>query len=74
MAETREQAEDALQHLHVEFERLTPVVDMETALDEGTPLIHPELGDNLCFTRSLNVGNVDEAFAQADAVVVEAST
>ena len=42
---------------------------METALDEGTPLIHPELGDNLCFTRSLNVGNVDEAFAQADAVV-----
>jgi len=69
VAETREQAEDALQHLHVEFERLTPVVDMETALDEGTPLIHPELGDNLCFTRSLNVGDVDEAFAQADAVV-----
>ncbi|MCE2879995.1 MAG: xanthine dehydrogenase family protein molybdopterin-binding subunit [Comamonadaceae bacterium] len=69
VAETREQAEDALQLLHVEFEQLPPVVDMETALDAATPLIHPELGDNLCFTRSLDVGSVDEAFAKADAVV-----
>ena len=37
-----------------------------------TPLIHPELGDNLCFTRSLDVGNVDEVFASAD-VVAEAT-
>jgi carbon-monoxide dehydrogenase large subunit len=69
VAETREQAEDALQLVEVELEQLTPVVDIETALDAATPLIHPELGDNLCFTRSLNVGAVDEAFAQADAVV-----
>ncbi len=69
VAETREQAEDALPMLEVELEPLEPVVDMETALDPATPLIHPELGDNLCFTRSLNVGAVDEAFAQADAVV-----
>ncbi len=68
VAETREQAEDALQLLDVQFERLPPVVDMETALDAATPLIHPELGDNLCFTRSLNVGDVDAAFASADHV------
>jgi len=68
VALTREQAEDALQVLNVEFERLPPVVDMETALDPATPLIHPELGDNLCFKRSLDTGGVDEAFAQADAV------
>jgi carbon-monoxide dehydrogenase large subunit len=48
---------------------LTPVVDMETALDAATPVIHPELGDNLCFTRSLDTGGVDAAFAHADAVV-----
>ena len=48
------------------------VTDMETALDPATPLIHPELGDNLCFTRSLDTGGVDEAFARAD-VVVEAT-
>ena len=69
VAETREQAEDALQLVQVDLEELDPVVDMETALDPATPLIHPELGDNLCFTRSLDVGAVDEAFARADAVV-----
>jgi len=69
VAETREQAEDALQWIEVDFERLPPVVEIETALDPATPLIHPELGDNLCFTRSLDVGAVDQAFAEADEVV-----
>jgi carbon-monoxide dehydrogenase large subunit len=69
VAETREQAEDALQLIEVDLEPLPPVVDIETALDPATPLIHPELGDNLCFTRSLDVGQVDAAFAQADEVV-----
>lgn len=69
VAETREQAEDALQLVEVDFERLTPVVDMESALDPDMPIIHPELEDNLCFTRSLDTGAVDEAFARADAVV-----
>ncbi|MDE2604934.1 MAG: xanthine dehydrogenase family protein [Burkholderiales bacterium] len=69
VAETREQAEDALQKVEVDYEMLEPVVDMETALDAATPLIHPELGDNLCFARHLDTGGVDEAFARADAVV-----
>ena len=72
VAETRAQAEDALQHIDVEWEELPAVVSMETALDANTPVIHPELGDNLCFTRSLDVGNVDEVFATAD-VVAEAT-
>ena len=72
VADTRAQAEDALQYLQVEWEALTPVVNTETALDADTPLIHPELGDNLCFTRSLDTGGVDDAFAKAD--VVEEAT
>ena len=36
---------------------------METALDPATPVIHPELGDNLCFQRVNETGKVDEAFA-----------
>jgi len=68
VAETRAQAEDALAHLEVELEELPAVIDIETALDAATPLIHPALGDNLCFTRSLDVGGVDEAFARADVV------
>jgi carbon-monoxide dehydrogenase large subunit len=72
VAETRAQAEDALQFLEVEWEDLPVVADMQTALDPSTPLIHPELGDNRCFTRSLDTGGVDQAFASAD-VVAEAT-
>jgi aerobic carbon-monoxide dehydrogenase large subunit len=68
VAESRAQAEDALQHISVDWEELPAATDIETALDAGTPLIHPELGDNLCFTRSLDVGEVDRVFAEADAV------
>jgi len=69
VAESRVQAEDALQYLQVEWEPLPAVADMETALDPETPLIHPELGDNLCFQRNLDTGGVDAAFAAADHVL-----
>ena len=69
VAETRAQAEDALQYLEVTWEELEPIVDMETALDAQTPVMHPELGDNLCFTRSLDTGGVDAAYAAADHVL-----
>jgi carbon-monoxide dehydrogenase large subunit len=68
VAATRAEAEDAAEHLQVDYEELTPVADMETALDPQTPVIHPELGDNLAFERKLNAGDVDAAFAAADAV------
>ena len=72
VAETRVQAEDALQHLTVDWEDLPAATEMETALAPETPLIHPELGDNCCFHRELDTGGVDAAFARAD-VVAEAT-
>ena len=72
VANTRAQAEDALQQVQVEWQDLPAALDMNTALDADTPVIHPELGDNLCFTRSLDTGGVDAAFASA-AVVAEAT-
>ena len=71
VAETRAQAEDALQHLQVDWLDLPAVLDTETALHTSTPVIHPALGDNLCFERTLDTGGVDEAFASADAVFEE---
>ena len=68
VAETRAEAEDALAYIQVDWEELPAATDMLTALDPSTPLIHPELGDNLCFTRTLDVGQVDETFAHADVV------
>ena len=72
VAATRAEAEDALQYVQVTWEDLPAAVDMKTALNPDTPVIHPELGDNLCFSRTLDTGGVDEAFECAD-VVAEAT-
>jgi carbon-monoxide dehydrogenase large subunit len=69
VAKTRAEAEDACALIEVEYEVLPAVTDAETALDAGTPVIHPELGDNLTFERVLNAGDVDSGFNDADAVV-----
>jgi aerobic carbon-monoxide dehydrogenase large subunit len=68
VAQTRAQAEDALQLIDVQWDELPAALSMTTALSPETPVIHPELKDNLCFERTLNVGDVTEAFANAHAV------
>src|SRR6202045_3602390 len=69
VARTRAEAEDACALVGVDYEVLAAVTDAETALDAATPVIHPELGDNLTFERVLNAGDPDKAFADADEVV-----
>ena len=68
VARTRAEAEDACALVDVDYEPLAAVTDAETALDPATPVIHPELGDNLTFERALTAGDPDTAFAEADAV------
>ena len=70
-AQTRAQAEDAVALIEVAYEPLEAVVDPETALDASTPVLHPELGDNLAFERVVDAGEVDAAFAEADTVAEE---
>src|SRR5215475_12297953 len=48
VARTRAEAEDALPLVAVDYEELAAVTDPETALDAATPVIHADLGDNLC--------------------------
>jgi len=69
VARTRAEAEDACELVEVRYEPLPAVTDPEVALDAKTPVIHAALGDNLCFERKLDVGAVDKAFAESDAVV-----
>jgi aerobic carbon-monoxide dehydrogenase large subunit len=69
VARTRAQAEDARALVLVDYEELTPVTDAETALDAGTPVIHPALGDNLTFERRHEAGSPDQGFAAADEIV-----
>ncbi len=71
VAQTRAQAEDGVALVEVAFEELVPVVDMETALDPATPVIHPDLGDNQAFELQVDAGDVDTAFASAKVVIEE---
>lgn len=69
VARSRAEAEDACELVDVGYEELPAVTDPETALDAKTPVIHASLGDNLCFERKLDVGAVDQAFADSDEVI-----
>ena len=69
VAKSRAEAEDACALIDVDYEPLTAVTDAETALDRATPVIHPELGDNLTFERALVAGDPDRAFAESDTIV-----
>ena len=80
-ADTLEQAEEALEFLEVDYEELPAVFDPVAALQEGAPIIHPDVNSypglpkplarpsnafvNDIFTR----GNIAEGFAQSDVVV-----
>ncbi len=68
VAQTRRQAEDALHFVQVDYEVLPVIVEMTDAL-KGDYVIHPELGDNICFQRELKTEDFDAAFAKADVVV-----
>jgi aerobic carbon-monoxide dehydrogenase large subunit len=59
---------DAAEDVVVEYESLPVVVDMEAALEEGSPVIHEDFGTNNCFEWSLEGGDVDAAMAEADVV------
>ena len=68
-ATSRAAAEDAAELVVVDYEELPPVLDPLAALDDGSPLVHEELGTNLCFGAPFGTGDVDAAFAEADRVV-----
>ena len=70
VAESRSQAEDAVALVEADWKELPVVVDMDESL-AGKHVIHPELGDNICFKREHDTGGVHDAFRLADVVVEE---
>lgn len=69
VASTRAAAEDAAALVEVDYDALPVVAETMTALDPDTPIIHPELGDNLAFRRLHEEGSVDATMASAHKVV-----
>ena len=65
-AEDETTAEAALKLIKVEYEILPAVFDMEKALEEGAPPIHP--GGNKVGEEFTEAGNVDVAWEQCDRI------
>ncbi|WP_103256083.1 xanthine dehydrogenase family protein molybdopterin-binding subunit [Tabrizicola aquatica] len=67
VAETLDQARDAAEAVEIDIDELPAVVDMKAAV-KGGPLVHDEIGSNLCYDWGFveeNKAAVDEAFKKA---------
>ena len=62
VATDRYKAQDALEHIEVDYEPLDPVLEMESALEDGSELVHEDLETNECFYWKAEAGNVDDVF------------
>ena len=70
IAETKEQARDAAELIAVDYDVLPAAVDMNAALADGSPLVHDDVPNNMCFDWELGDKDATEAaFADADKVV-----
>ncbi|MBI4500687.1 MAG: molybdopterin-dependent oxidoreductase [Gemmatimonadetes bacterium] len=65
VAESREEARDALDLIDVEYEPLPAVVDPEMAAQPKAPQLHAEVPSNVAFTWNVAGGDADKAFAEA---------
>ena len=71
VASSRAEAEDACESILADYEELPAALDVETALDADAPLIHDDFGSNLAWERTVDIGDVDAAFAADGVHVVE---
>jgi carbon-monoxide dehydrogenase large subunit len=71
IAESREEAKDALERVELDLEPLPPLTSVERALQEHAPLLYPEFGTNLAFRKEEKHGQVKRAFDRAHVIVKE---
>ena len=75
VARDRASAVDALEAIEVEYESLPVVLDLEAALEDGSPLVHSDAGTNKCYTWVFDSaaagtgGDVAQAEAEAEVVI-----
>ncbi|MBF7084467.1 xanthine dehydrogenase family protein molybdopterin-binding subunit [Desulfallas sp. Bu1-1] len=62
-------AEEALSLIKVEYEELPGVFDLEQAMQPDAPLVHDEFGSNIAREMTINHGDIEKAFAEADVIV-----
>ncbi|MEM7752473.1 MAG: xanthine dehydrogenase family protein molybdopterin-binding subunit [Pseudomonadota bacterium] len=71
IATSRAAAEDAVEQIVAEYDELPALTDADAALAPDAPRLHAEFDSNLAWERTVDVGDVDAAFAASDVTVVE---
>jgi carbon-monoxide dehydrogenase large subunit len=74
LARSRAIAEDALEHIVVDWTEFPAVASLSNALNSDAPLVHPDVKSNLSWKTEIKTAEVDAAFAQAALVVSERLT
>jgi carbon-monoxide dehydrogenase large subunit len=67
VAQSRYEAQDALEAIEVDYTPLPAVLDMEEALKDGADLVHADKGTNKCFYWVLDGGDYAATKEQAEA-------
>ena len=71
VSEDRYAAADAAEAVQVEYEPLTPVIDVEAALDPGAIQLYEEWPDNIQYEFRFSEGPVEELLKEASVVIRE---
>ena len=74
IAETRYGASDAAALVEIDYEPLDAVVDLEAALEPGSPKVHDDYESNEAFVWGIAGGDVEAGMAEADVIVKEKMT
>ena len=69
VAESAQQAADAVELIQVDYDPLPVTVDPEQAVKPGAPQLHAEAPNNIAFHWTVAGGDVDAAFSKAEVVV-----
>jgi 2-furoyl-CoA dehydrogenase large subunit len=68
VAETRAQAEDALDAIRIDYEPLPYVVDAEEAITDASPNVHAEHGTNVLLDKTFVWGDVESTLLKVHAI------
>jgi carbon-monoxide dehydrogenase large subunit len=74
IAEDRYLAADAAHLVVVDYEPLTPVMDIESAMQPGSPVVRSDRPDNIGWDTAFAGGDIEAAFAEAEVTVRERIT
>ncbi len=74
VAKTRYGARDAAELVEIDYEPLDAVVDLEAALEPGSPKVHEAYESNEAFIWGIAGGDVEAGFNEADVIVKERIT